>query len=181
MKETIPVVGKTYHYFDDGKIKVSRRGEVVITDVIAFKDIDKETLNYWKEELEQCDRLYAQKTDFFVKAETTFSDGSIRTMIFVRTIDNDWFSLGWIGSRLDIDGSLNEQLKKTTMKMDNIKLTSVIPQEQNTIRFVQDNAEREILKLCENGDIFVKGKLAENDKEVVDTLREFLKGQGFLK
>jgi hypothetical protein len=67
------------------------------------------------------------------------------------------------------------------MKMDNIKLTSVVPKEQNTISFVQDNAGREILKLCENGDIFVKGKLAENDKEVVDALREFLKGQGFLK
>jgi hypothetical protein len=67
------------------------------------------------------------------------------------------------------------------MKMDNIKLTSVTPQEQNTIRFVQDNAEREILKLCENGDIFVKGKLAENDKEVVDALREFLKRECFLK
>ena len=65
--------------------------------------------------------------------------------------------------------------------MDNIKLTSVVPQEQNTISFVQDNAGREILKLCENGDIFVKGKLAENDKEVVDALQEFLKGQGFLK
>ena len=46
---------------------------------------------------------------------------------------------------------------------------------------MQDNAGREILKLCENGDIFIKGKLAENDKEVVDALREFLKGQGFLK
>jgi hypothetical protein len=61
------------------------------------------------------------------------------------------------------------------------ELTSVIPQEQNTISFMQDNAAREILKLCENGDIFVKGKLAENDIEVVDALREFLKGQGFLK
>jgi hypothetical protein len=66
--------------------------------------------------------------------------------------------------------------------MDNIKLTSVSPQEQNTILFLQvDKQNQEILKLCENGDIFVKGKLAENDKEVVDALREFLKGQGFLK
>ena len=38
----------------------------------------------------------------------------------------------------------------------------------------------EILKLCENGDIFVKGKLIENDKEVVEALREFLHLQGFL-
>lgn len=65
--------------------------------------------------------------------------------------------------------------------MDNIKLTSVVPQEQNTISFMQDNVGREILKLCENGDIFVKGKLAENDKEVVNALREFLKEKCFLK
>ena len=65
--------------------------------------------------------------------------------------------------------------------MDNLKLTSLVPQEQNTIFFMKDNGTREILKLCGNGDIFVKGRLAENDKEVVDALREFLKGQGLLK
>ena len=59
---------------------------------------------------------------------------------------------------------------------------NLLPQEQNTIFFQQvDKDCKEILKLCENGDIFVKGRLAENDKEVVDALREFLKGQGFLK
>jgi hypothetical protein len=59
---------------------------------------------------------------------------------------------------------------------------NLVPKEQNTILFLQgDKSNQEILKLCENGDIFVKGRLAENDKEVVDALREFLKGQGFLK
>lgn len=58
----------------------------------------------------------------------------------------------------------------------------LVPQEQNTVFFIQvDKQNQEILKLCENGDIFVKGRLAENDKEVVDAFREFLKGQGFLK
>lgn len=65
--------------------------------------------------------------------------------------------------------------------MENIKLTSVILQEQNTIFFMQDNGTREILKLCENGDFFVKGNLAKNDKEVVDALREFLKRQIFIE
>ena len=32
-----------------------------------------------------------------------------------------------------------------------------------------------IIKFCENGDIFVKGKLVENDLEVVEGMREFLK------
>jgi hypothetical protein len=66
--------------------------------------------------------------------------------------------------------------------MENIKLTSIEPFEPNTILFLQkDGLNQEILKLCNNGDIFVKGRLAENDKEVVDALREFLKTQGILK
>ena len=32
----------------------------------------------------------------------------------------------------------------------------------------------EFIKLCPNGDIYVKGKLIENDKELVDGLREWL-------
>ena len=51
--------------------------------------------------------------------------------------------------------------------------------ESNTIRFFTDE-NNEIIKLCDDGDIFVKGKLIENDKEVVDAMREFLKTQGYL-
>jgi hypothetical protein len=59
---------------------------------------------------------------------------------------------------------------------------NLVPKEQNTILFLHvDKSNQETLKLCENGDIFIKGKLAENDKQVVDALREFLRGQGFLK
>lgn len=39
----------------------------------------------------------------------------------------------------------------------------------------------EIIKFCENGDIFINGRLAENDKEVVDAMREFLRNQGLIK
>ncbi|HDR3439463.1 TPA: hypothetical protein ACR3Z0_000006 [Bacillus thuringiensis] len=35
--------------------------------------------------------------------------------------------------------------------------------------------EQEIVSLKSNGDIYVKGKLIENDKEVVDGMREFLR------
>jgi hypothetical protein len=112
MKETIPILGKTYHYFDDGKIKASRRGEVVITEVIPFEKIDEYTLDYWQEEVEECDWLYAQKTDFFVKAESTLFGSPYNEIIFVRTIDDDWFSFGFRAGRLDIDGSLNEELNK---------------------------------------------------------------------
>jgi hypothetical protein len=38
-----------------------------------------------------------------------------------------------------------------------------------------------ILELRANGDICVKGKIIENDIEVVDAMREFLKGAALLK
>ena len=53
------------------------------------------------------------------------------------------------------------------------------PAPANTIFFSVDENQTELLKLCQNGDIFVKGRLVENDKEVVDALREFLISQGF--
>jgi hypothetical protein len=107
-----PVLGQTYNYFDDGKIRPCRRMEVVITEIIPFNKIDDITLNDWKEEVEECDWLYANKTDFFVKADLKVSDDKTENIIFVRTINNNdgWFSLGWWGGRLDIDGSLNALL-----------------------------------------------------------------------
>ena len=44
-----PVLGQTYNYFDDGKIKPSRRMEVVITEIIPFDKIDEDTLNEWND------------------------------------------------------------------------------------------------------------------------------------
>lgn len=52
---------------------------------------------------------------------------------------------------------------------------------QDTVFYMQDKDRTEVLKLCENGDIFVKGRLVENDKEVINAFREFLKSHGFLK
>ena len=57
--------------------------------------------------------------------------------------------------------------------------TNDVPLQSNTITFTASNTEP-LLELKGDGDIFVKGKLIENDKEVVDALREFLKTQGFI-
>ncbi len=53
----------------------------------------------------------------------------------------------------------------------------------SSIVFFRDNNGdgTPILELKENGDIFVKGRLVENDKEVVDAMREFLGYQGLIK
>ena len=59
------------------------------------------------------------------------------------------------------------------MKENNENLQKL---ESNSIVFNAGNTEP-ILELCENGDILVKGKLIQNDKEVVDAMREFLQSR----
>lgn len=37
----------------------------------------------------------------------------------------------------------------------------------------------ELLKLCNNGNVYVGGRLTENDKEVVEAFRMFLRDNGY--
>lgn len=107
MKE-VPVLNTEYNVFDDGKISQSRLYTVKITEVVPFKDIDKDTLQQWQSEVKACDFLYDSKTDYFIK---TFNGSDIET--FVRTKNGGWFSMGYLCSgRLDIDGTLTEQLNR---------------------------------------------------------------------
>lgn len=110
----LPEIGKTYYYFDDGKIKLTRREEVIITEIIPFNEIDSETLRDWKEEVIECHWLYAKHTDYFIKAELKI-DEDLYYLVFVRTLDNRWFSLGWWAGVLDVDGTLNNKLNEHTV------------------------------------------------------------------
>ena len=103
--QPVPEVGKEYHAFDDGKIRPSRLEVVKITELIPFDKADEELINEWKQNIEECYWLYATETDYFAKGE--WDD---ETSYFVRTEDGGWFSLGWFGSRLDIDGRLYENM-----------------------------------------------------------------------
>lgn len=100
----LPKIGQTYDYFDDGKIKESRREKVLITKIVPFNEIDAETLALWKEEVDY-DRykpLYAKQTEYFIFGELVDLKEEV---IFVRTTrEYEWFSLGFWGGILDIDG-----------------------------------------------------------------------------
>jgi hypothetical protein len=58
-------------------------------------------ISNWAEEVTECYWLYANENDYFIKAESEHW-----ASYFVRTTDGGWFSLGWWAGRLDIDGSL---------------------------------------------------------------------------
>lgn len=106
MKDLDVQVGKTYNYFDDGKIKDSRMIPVTITEIVPFDQIDFNTLSFWKEEVTDCPWLYAPETDYFVIG--TLDNINKDVVVFVRTVEgkDGWFSLGWWAGRLDVDGSL---------------------------------------------------------------------------
>ena len=106
--QPVPEVGKEYHIFDDGKIKPSRHYMATILTVIPFNElIDSELLQGWECDKLDCYWLYAETTDYFIKASATCTD---MPLYFVRATDGGWFSLGWWGARLDIDGSLYKQM-----------------------------------------------------------------------
>ncbi len=103
-------LNKKYDYFDDGKIRESRRLPVVISSIIPFDEVNKDTLIEWKREVEKCDWLYSKETDYFLFGELEISEEIYERVVFVRTLNNGWFSLGFLAGRLDIDGKLRETL-----------------------------------------------------------------------
>ena len=105
--QPVPEVGKKYHAFDDGKIRPSRHSVVTIIKATPFEEVLPELVDTWKQNIEECYWLYATETDYFVSAKCDYGIEH-----FVRTTDGGWFSLGWFGARLDIDGSLYEKMKE---------------------------------------------------------------------
>lgn len=115
-EQPIPEVGKEYHIFDDGKVRPSRHYTAKVVNVYSFEDAKEITGLHeaWEEQVKECYWLFAEKTDFFVAAE---SDYDKDLLYFVRTEDGGWFSLDypncWMGARLDVDGSLYNKMKET--------------------------------------------------------------------
>lgn len=111
--QPVPELGKEYHIFDDGKIKPSRHYIAKVVNVISPEDAYEITGLYdaWKEQVKECDWLFARETDYFVVAT---SDYDQNLLYFVRTEDGGWFSIDypnvWMGARLDIDGSLYKSM-----------------------------------------------------------------------
>ena len=114
--QPVPEVGKEYHIFDDGKLSPSRHFIAKITAVLPFEKVanpESQLYRAWEENIMEVHWLFAQDTDYFVKAESSYDENPL---FFVRTVDGGWFSIDypscWMGARLDIDGSLyNEMLK----------------------------------------------------------------------
>jgi len=134
-KENLPVVGKDYHFFDDGKITHSRHYIAKILEVIPIEEakniiistprkydyvtnqnvfIDMSLYDIWVDEAKEIDWIFANDTDYIIKSSIPKYDDD--PIYFARTKDGGWFSMDvtnwWQGGRLDIDGKLYENLTK---------------------------------------------------------------------
>jgi hypothetical protein len=103
-------VGEVYNYFDDGKIKYSRMYKVKIQKIIPSFEINKLILAQWMSEVKSCPWLYRSSTDYFIIGDLDLG-ACIEQIVFVRTVDDKWFSLGFWGGELDYDGSVLKRLE----------------------------------------------------------------------
>jgi len=63
--------------------------------------------------------------------------------------------------------------------VNNHLLNATIAQPPAPTIYFKGKDNTEILRLEPNGDIFIRGNLAENDKQVTDGLRNFLLNHGY--
>lgn len=108
VKVPVPEVGKTYHFWDDGKSGHSRHHMATVLEVIPFDQMkNKKLLSAWKEQSNECYWCYAPTTDYFIKCSIpTYDDDPV---YFVRRNWGGWFSIDfphwWMGGELDVDES----------------------------------------------------------------------------
>lgn len=107
--QSLPIIGKSYNHYDDGKIKSSRLYKVIIKDVKPF---DKSLLtNEELDDMEQCDWIYSSNTDYIVFADIVWQD-AVEHIKYIRTKYGGWFSLGWNAGSLDVNNNLTQVLLK---------------------------------------------------------------------
>ena len=112
----VPVLGRTYTHYDDGKISESRKESVTVVAVVPFSEASDDVIGAWRDELDMENRtgddLMSRTTDYFVLA---VNEENGREYVYARSCDrfgtHGWFSFGSeLGDegRLDVNGDLME-------------------------------------------------------------------------
>lgn len=102
-QQPIPIVGRQYYAYDDGKIRISREYAVTVQKIFDYTQLPAEIKKVWQEEVISCYWLYAPDSDCFVYA----MDDKYEYW-FCRTKDGGWFGFNqtWGNGQLDVTGEL---------------------------------------------------------------------------
>lgn len=105
-----PEVGKIYHGFDDGKIKLSR---LVDWKIIKQIDLDKDKVSNYllriiQREIKECYWLYESEQTIIYRAYAVDENGKydkdIGYCYFIRTKQEGWFGVNnYMSCELDVD------------------------------------------------------------------------------
>ena len=117
LMKLVPVKGKEYHAYDDGKINFSRHYIAKVSNVynhMYFKKHFKDIYDIWIKDKKNCYWIFKDSTDYFVETTNPYDD--FDKEYFARSKNGGWFSIGYpdsmVGSRLDITGNLSKNLIK---------------------------------------------------------------------
>ena len=116
-----PEVGKIYHGFDDGKIRLSRLVDWKIAKRIDLDNdkVSKNLLKILQKEIEECDWIFDSEQTIIYRAYAVDENGkydrSIGYCYFIRTKAGGWFGanarlLCWC--ELDVDNRWYNELVK---------------------------------------------------------------------
>ena len=95
-----PEVGKLYHSFDDGKIRLSRLIDWKITKRIDLDNdkVSKNLVRVLQRDIKQCYWLFETEQTIIFHAKAVDENGKynkhIGTCYFIRTKDGGWFGAG---------------------------------------------------------------------------------------
>ena len=114
-----PEVGKIYHSFDDGKIRLSRLTNWKIVQRIDLDNdkVSKNLLRVLQQEIKECYWLFDTEQTIIYRAYAVDKNGKYNREIgycyYLRTKDGGWFGVNYFWScELDVDNRWYNELVK---------------------------------------------------------------------
>jgi len=126
----VPEVGKFYHFWDDGKTGVSRHYICKVESIIKPEEAKTIIFNsdalqrpmslyeIWKNEVKECDWLYAEETDCILKISCPKYDDNF--LYAARTKNGGFFTVNvqsfWQSGRIDITNEIYDSVIESHKK-----------------------------------------------------------------
>lgn len=124
MKKDIPIVNKTYYFYEGGIISKTSQKSVVVTEVLTnmqYKKKYSEEFKIWLSEKKLFDYRYRDTTDYFVNAVNKDDSEEIFTFVRSKKKHLQWFSFGGFLTEgvLDVTNELTNELNERIKRINN--------------------------------------------------------------
>ena len=124
----LPEIGKTYKFYDDGKITYSRQYRCKIINVIPYDNVSDKIKEQYRTLVNHYNWIFSLHTDYFIIGKV--EEDIIENQVFIRTLKGNWFSnaislntkdfdiidRGDVGGILDVDGVITKELEQRYSK-----------------------------------------------------------------